>query len=264
MSTVTKHTPGTFCWWELSTHDLEADWRFYHALFRWEKRDQFVGPGQVYRIAVLEGQDVGALYRLQTAAPGGRPGAWLPYIAVQDADATLARITSSGGTQVQPVVDVVDAGRMALFADTEGATAAIWEPRAHPGAGIMDEVGTVCWNELSAKDAERARGFYTAAFDWKPERKSLGAAGEYTFWDVAGAPRVFGGMLQMTPEWGDPPAWMTYFKVADCDESAALAADHGGTILYPPFDAPGVGRIAVLEDPTGSRFSVIRFSTTGQ
>lgn len=261
MPIIEKHTPGTFCWWELATPDLEAAWRFYHALFRWEKRDAPIGEGRVYRISVLEGQDVGAMYQLDRGQLERKvASAWLPYVAVKSADEAATQARAAGATLLLPPFDGFDSGRMARLSDSEGAEVAVWEPKQHRGAGILREVGTVCWNELSAKDADRARRFYAAAFGWKPERKSLGPAGEYTYWHVAGESPAFGGMLQMTADWGDlPPAWMTYFQVADCDEIAAAASAAGGPVVLGPFDAAGVGRVAALEDPTGGRFSIVTF-----
>ncbi|HEV8455516.1 MAG TPA: VOC family protein [Gemmatimonadales bacterium] len=261
MPTIEKHTPGTFCWWELATRDLGVAWRFYHALFRWEKRDVPIGEGQLYRICVLEGQDVAAMYQLdRTQLEHNVASTWLPYIAVKSADEAAQQAVAAGGTLSLSPFDVFDSGRMAQLTDSEGARVALWEPRQHRGAGIIREIGTVCWMELSAKDAERARRFYADAFGWKPERKSLGPAGEYTYWHVVGESKAFGGMLQMTTDWGDlSPAWMTYFQVADCDEIAAAARSAGGKVVMGPFDAANVGRIAVVTDPIGAVFSIIRF-----
>jgi predicted enzyme related to lactoylglutathione lyase len=55
-----------------------------------------------------------------------------------------------------------------------------------------------------------------------------------------------------------PPHWMPYFQVEDCDAAAANAAKLGGTVCVPPTDIPSIGRFAVLQDPTGATFSVIK------
>ena len=69
--------------------------------------------------------------------------------------------------------------------------------------------------------------------------------------------RTVGGMLEMTPEWGEIPAhWMTYFAVRDTDDDARRATDLGGSVGAPPFDTT-YGRIAVLVDPAGGHFSVV-------
>ncbi len=65
-------------------------------------------------------------------------------------------------------------------------------------------------------------------------------------------------MAMVGDEWpADLPAhWMVYFAVADCDTTAARAAELGGVVSVPPNDLP-MGRFAVLNDPQGGFFSVI-------
>ena len=78
--------------------------------------------------------------------------------------------------------------------------------------------------------------------------------GPYTVFEVGG--RMVGGTTapQMP---GVPNHWHVYFEVADADAAAAKAAELGGTVIVPPFDIP-VGRIAVVGDPQGAVFSIIK------
>ncbi len=74
--------------------------------------------------------------------------------------------------------------------------------------------------------------------------------------------RHCGGVMQMTKEWGDPlpPShWMTYIAVDDVDVSANKVKEMGGGVCVEPFDAPGVGRMSVVNDPAGATFSLITF-----
>ena len=65
----------------------------------------------------------------------------------------------------------------------------------------------------------------------------------------------------MTAEGGGiPPHWMVYLAVEDCDSSTGRAKELGGAVEVPPTDIPSVGRFAVLQDPQGAVFSVIRFA----
>ena len=54
-----------------------------------------------------------------------------------------------------------------------------------------------------------------------------------------------------------PPSWGVYVTVADCDASVAKAKSLGGQLCAGPFDVPGVGRMAVLQDPQGAVFNVM-------
>jgi predicted enzyme related to lactoylglutathione lyase len=77
---------------------------------------------------------------------------------------------------------------------------------------------------------------------------------EYTQLVVDGK-SVAGAMRQ--PMEGMPPFWMTYFNVADVDESVGKAVELGAQVFAPAFDVPGIGRMAVLGDPAGAAFSVM-------
>jgi predicted enzyme related to lactoylglutathione lyase len=65
----------------------------------------------------------------------------------------------------------------------------------------------------------------------------------------------------MDAQWeGIPSNWGIYFRVEDCDATAERVKELGGKVCHGPFDAPGVGRIAVLSDPQGAYFSVIKLT----
>lgn len=262
MTTKAGHTPGTFCWWELATPDLEAAFRFYQAVFGWDKTDLPMGPDQIYRLVELAGRQVGAMYQLDEAQKQrGVPAEWLAYIAVASADESARKIVDAGGTLASAPFNVMESGRMALFNDPDGARAAIWEKKQHFGAAVVNEAGSVCWTELATRDVARMRKFYPAVFGWVPQVKPMPGAGEYTEWGVAGESQSFGGMMQMDASWGDmPPSWTTYFRVDDCDATAARVTAAGGKMIMGPFDAPGVGRLGVAMDPTGAGFSIIHLT----
>lgn len=259
MSSV--HPPGTFCWIELGTTDRAAAEAFYGGLFGWTAEHTPMGPGpdDIYTQFRLGGKQVGACYGFppNERAAGARPS-WLGYIATDDVDGAAARAAAAGATVTAGPMDVMGHGRMALLADAEGAAFALWQARAHPGVDVRDEVGTLCWNELATRDMDRTKRLYTAITGWTTAPMAM-PHGEYTLF-MRGE-TMAGGALTMTKEWGDMPShWMTYFRVADTDATAARCAELGGKVCVPPFDAPPVGRIAVLEDPGGAVFSVIRMA----
>jgi predicted enzyme related to lactoylglutathione lyase len=109
------------------------------------------------------------------------------------------------------------------------------------------------------RDPDGSKAFYGAVFGWEPEDLPIGP-GTYTTWKLGG--KLIGGMMPMiTDSWpGDlPPHWMVYFAVADADATAERAADLGGAVPVPPSDLPQ-GRFAVLNDPQGALFSVIKLN----
>ncbi|HWK89936.1 MAG TPA: VOC family protein, partial [Longimicrobium sp.] len=138
-----------------------------------------------------------------------------------------------------------------------GATLALWEPRAHAGVGVRDDPGSLVWNELATTDTEAARRFYTGLFGWSTTTMDMGM--EYTTFMNGEIPA--GGMFAITDEMkGMPPMWLPYFAVEDADAAAARAKELGAEVHVPPQDVPGVGRFAMLMDPQGAVFYVIRMA----
>jgi predicted enzyme related to lactoylglutathione lyase len=71
-----------------------------------------------------------------------------------------------------------------------------------------------------------------------------------------------GGMMAIDENWGPTPPpthWSTYIAVDNADETVAKITENGGSIRVPPFDAPGVGRMAMATDPSGANFAIIQF-----
>jgi hypothetical protein len=261
MATVTQHAPGTFCWPELATTDQTGAKKFYTTLFGWEFTDSDMGNGQFYTMLKLGGRHVGALYNQRPEERShGIPPHWNSYVAVESADRTAQKARSLGGIVLAEPFDVFDAGRMAIIQDPTGATFCIWQPKTHAGAGVLDEVGALCWTELMTPDTSKARGFYTGLFGWQAEERPMGPM-TYTVYKNGEA--LAGGMMAITKEMGPvPPHWMVYFAAADCDATVAKAGALGAGITVPPTDIPGVGRFAILRDPQGAHVAVIRLGGT--
>lgn len=257
MPSMTAYAPGTFCWTDLAAHDTQAAERFYTALFGWTAEHTRFGPGEddVYVMLKKDGQDAAALYRMDpTQQSQGTPSSWLNYVAVESAADAAARARELGGAVLADAFDVMEFGRMALLADPTGAVLAVWEAGNHIGAGIKDEVGAMCWNELGSREPERAAEFYAALFGWTPAPFEESDAA-YTLF-MHGEAQA-GGMFTLTPQMGEmPTAWTPYFAVEDTDEAARRTTELGGTVLHPPHDLP-VGRWSLLRDPQGAMFNVI-------
>jgi len=252
-----SYEPGTFCWVDLATTDSGDAKAFYSGLFGWETEDTPVGQSGSYTMLRFEGDDVGGLYEM---APEQREqdatAYWLSYVS---ADATAARTGDLGGTAHGDVFDVMEAGRMAIIADPAGATLALWEPRAHIGAGRVNDVGCMSWNELQTRDSEAADVFYGGLFGWEIE--PIEDDGTLVYTTVKNAGVQNGGFMPMTEQHGDAPSfWLPYFTVSSRDGAAERARELGGTVLAGPLDLPA-GKIAVLADPQGAALAVFEGPT---
>lgn len=255
MATVTKYRNGVPNWVDVAVDDIDAAVAYYTQLFGWNAEDQGEYAGR-YHMFDLGGKSVAGLGPKQN--PDGMP-IWSTYLAVDDLDATLAAVEPAGGTITMPRMEIPEAGVMGAAKDPSGAVVAFWQEAGHIGCELVNEVGSVGWNELTTRDAPAAMDFYRAVTgcDFAPMEE--GEPDGYQLMQVGG--RTVGGVMPMAgDEWGDLPShWMTYFVVADADETASRSRDGGGAVSVEPFDTP-VGKIAVLNDPTGCAFSVIAFA----
>lgn len=254
---MTGYPPGTPCWVDLGTSDMEGAKSFYGGLFGWTAETGDDPETGGYTMFLLDGAPAAGLMPLM--APE-QPVAWSTYIAVADADATAAAIAQEGGQVLVAPMDVTDVGRMAFFTDPTGAAFGVWQPREFKGAGVVGEPGALCWNELATRDTTAAKAFYPAVFGWGTEANPMEGGGEYTEWQLDG--RDVGGMLEMTdatfpPE--APPHWAVYFAVADCQAAVEKVVELGGSVTVPPMTIP-VGIFAVCQDPQGGFFSLIQLT----
>ena len=118
--------------------------------------------------------------------------------------------------------------------------------------------GAFSWNELMTTDPAAAGAFYAGLFGWTIKDMDMGT-GPYHVASV-GDTQVAGIMGPVPDAPPMPPAWGCYITVDNVDETLARCAALGGQTLVPPMDVPGVGRMAVLQDPQGAVFSVMSYS----
>ena len=254
MAEFTRYEPGTPSWVDLASPDVAASVAFYRRLFGWEGADQGAEAGH-YTIFTLRGKQVGAVTPLQQE---GQPPAWTTYVTVDDADVTTKAAREAGGNVLAEPMDVMDLGRMAVFADPTGAVIAIWQARAFPGAQLANEPGSFCWNELNTRDTKAAAAFYGGVFGWKANALDMPGMA-YT--ELKADDRTVAGMMAMPAQVpAEMPAhWLVYFAVDDCDAAVATATGAGATAFVPPTDIPP-GRFSVLADPQGAVFAVIKMN----
>lgn len=253
---MTTVAPGAPNWVDLGTPDLESAKRFYTELFGWTAHPSLVPEAGGYTIFTKDGKAVAGAGPLFAE---GQAAAWSTYIATLDADAVAIRVATAGGTVLMTPFDVLKEGRMGVFLDQAGARFSVWQPINMPGAELFNAPGALVWNELTTRDPEGSKVFYNSVFGWAAKDNAFGPV-TYTEWQVEG--RSVAGMMPMVGEaWPpDMPAhWMVYFAVEDCDVAAGKAADLGGEVSVPPNDLPQ-GRFAVLNDPQGGVFSIIKMN----
>lgn len=268
---------GVPCWVDTSQPDPQAAADFYGQLFGWEMKDVMPpdSPG-VYLIGQIRGGDVAAV----SSIPDGAPpiATWNTYVNVDDADATATKVRGAGGAVLMEPFDVMEAGRMAVFADPEGAVFMIWQANGQIGAQVVNEHGALNFNTLHVRDADAAKAFYNAVFGWTTlalpsgemwtqpgygDHLELTTPGLREMVAQSGAPADFvdvvAALLPIGDDLPDLPAhWSVTFGVDDADAIAARATELGGTVVVPPTDAPWV-RMTVISDPAGASFIASKF-----
>jgi uncharacterized protein len=274
MSGEDRYIPGVPCWIDTAQPDPEAAVAFYGGLFGWEFEDAMPpgAPGR-YVMARIGGRDVAAV----SSQPEGAPPAavWNTYVWVTDADETAATVRAAGGTVLSEPFDVMDAGRMAVFADPDAAAFCVWQAGRHRGAAVVNEPGSLTFNNLHTRDLARAQSFYGAVFGW--EVLDIGAGNAWALpgygdfleeirpgtrerMAAAGAPERFEDVVASVIVVSEhiPAHWGVTFSVDDPDAIAARAAELGGSVTVPPFDVPWA-RMTVLADPAGASFTATKF-----
>jgi predicted enzyme related to lactoylglutathione lyase len=247
-----SYAPGTFSWTDLTTTDQDGAKAFYGALFGWEAIDRPVGDGVVYSLMTLGGKNVAAISpQPQPQRDAGVPPTWNSYVTVQNADDALARARELGATVHADAFDVLDAGRMGVIQDPQGAYFLVWEPRTNIGASLVNVAGALCWNELASPDPEASATFYGALLGWE-NRTMEGSEPPYLV--VMNDGHGNGGIRPMMP--AEPqPYWLVYFGVDDLDASMAHVEELGGAKLAGPIPI-GPGTLGFVQDPQGAVFAL--------
>jgi len=173
------------------------------------------------------------------------PPFWTVYVSVADVAATATAVVAAGGTVVAPPIEVFESGSMAVFQDPAGTFISAWQPKEHIGAELVNEASTFRWNDLAAVDIDAARTFYSAVFGWEVDDTT----GSFTL-----EGQLMCGARQVAE--GEPPAWLVWFSVVDCDSSAAQVVELGGSVVVGPNDEGGL-RSAAVADPTGAVFGLV-------
>ena len=293
------YIPGVPCWVDASEPDPDAAVRFYSGLFGWELEDVMpTGSERNYFIArheaasssifdlsgALRSGDVAAVRSIPEAAP--RMAMWNTYFWVDSADEAASMVRDAGGGVMAEPFDFLDACRMGVFTDPEGAAFGVWEAKKHRGARLVNDPGAPVFNGLNTRDVESAKSFYGSVFGWQTGPIGGGAEGwtlpGYGDWlerehhpnlrkqmAQAGAPEGFedvvAAVIPIPDSQPDTPAhWSVTFATEDADATAAKARDLGGEVIVPPFDAPWSTagytiRITVVSDPQGATFSASKF-----
>jgi uncharacterized protein len=245
MSTI-ETAVGRFVWHEQVSSAPEQARDFYTALFGWGTEPFKAGEVDYLQIA-SGGHTHGGFARAMDGAP---PPHWLGHVQVENVDETVEKAKAAGGKLAAGPFDMEDVGRMAIIGDPQGAYVSVYQP--HTGGGLNEDV--FVWDELGTSDVDGAARFYEDVFGWTAEDAGPEFGGYRLF--KQGETNV--GGLMAVPDPSIPTHWLPYVGVEDTDATVAKAKGLGARVVVEPMDIPQTGRFAVLADPQGAVFGIIR------
>jgi predicted enzyme related to lactoylglutathione lyase len=244
---------GAPCWVDLFTSDPDAARTFYGELLGWTSES----AGEEYGGYINFAKDgIPVAGGMKNDGQSGMPDVWSVYLAVDDADATVAAASAHGGQVVVPAMDVMALGRMAVVVDAGQAAIGMWQPGEHKGFGVMAEPGAPAWFELHTRDYDASVAFYRDVFGW--DTHAMSDTPEFRYTTLGKDDGALAGIMDAStflPE-GVPAHWSVYFGVDDTDATLARTVDLGGTVVMDAEDTP-YGRLATVADPTGARFKLV-------
>lgn len=136
--------------------------------------------------------------------------------------------------------------------DVREAAPAATEDRANSSSRFI-------WYELLTGDIAGAKAFYDAVVGWTIQDRSE-FPNDYRMIGRSDG-KFAGGAMEITDEMrehGARPTWLAYLLSEDVDRQAAEIEHDGGKVLMAPFDIPGVGRVAMVADPSGAPFYIMK------
>lgn len=245
MSTVAQ-TVGKFVWHEQVSSDPKQAQDFYTQLLGWNT--EVFKPGEAdYTMISSRGQNHGGFAMAMEGAP---PPHWLSHVRVEKLEDTIEKAKRAGGKLLAGPFEMGEVGRIAIIADPQGAYVSAYQPASEGPAAE----GVFVWDELGTTDVEGAQRFYEQVFGWT----TTDMGSEYGGYRIFNRGETGVAGLMALPDASIPPRWQPYVAVDDPDATTAKAKSLGGSVLAEPMDVPKVGRIAVLCDPQGATFGIIK------
>ncbi|MEM7771467.1 MAG: VOC family protein [Cyanobacteria bacterium P01_A01_bin.37] len=248
---------GHVVWHDLLTQDVTKARRFYADLLSWnyqiEHASNFVwGAGEAdYPLILADGEAHGGFVHVGQGIH--IPSCWIAYVMVMDVDAVSTKAKSLGATIEREPFDTPGVGRSAVIRDLQGAIICL----TCPTHSFPAPRGTFLWDELITNDAVSAKLFYGELFGWRFHDTGTDQTDGYTILKCADDTDAAGMMTPSLSVEGFP-GWVTYLATNDVDVTVTKANVLGAHVIAEGFDQLTGGRKAVLLDPTGAVFGLLK------
>ena len=254
-----KTRPGKFVWFEHASRDSKRAQDFYREVLGW-KTERWQGGYDMIMAGETPESMIGGYRQLET--PKEIPH-WISYVSVEDVDLAAKEAAVHGGKVIEEPHEIPGVGRTARIRDPQGAELYFFHSAGgdppDPSTHGEPRARSFFWNELHTNDPASALSFYEKVLGYTHETMTnLGPGNDYHVLSRDGVGRC--GMTDKLSkeESRGAPHWLPYVAVDDADAALARAKELGGKVHAGPYDIPGVGRMGVIEDPTGAVLAVMK------
>ncbi len=239
---------GAPCWIDLYSSDTGKAIDFYGRLLGWkaEEADERFGG---YFTFTKDGKHIAGCMAKDGST--GYPDAWGVHLMTDDIQGLADAASSHGGSVEMAPMEVAENGSFAMIKDPGGSVIGAWQPNEVKGFEVTGEPGTPAWFELHTAAYGDAVSFYHDVFGW--DTNVMSDADDFRYTTLGKDEGALAGIMD---DPGEPSGWNVYFEVADVDAALAQATALGGKVVEPAQDTP-YGRMARVEDPTGSAFRLV-------
>ena len=252
-----QRRPGKFVWHDLISDDVAGSKRFYSELFGWEFRSLAL-VGAQYWVISLNDVAIGGMVD-QKPLPANRDiSQWVSVMSTADVDASRAAIVGAGGSVLRDPVSLGDRGRIAVYADPQGALFASLETLSGDpvDTAALPPVGGFLWHELWTTDPDAAAEFYATLSGLSSRALDDSDVEELavTYYLLRDGEEPRGG-VRSTPAPDAPPVWMPYLRVMNLAELESILArvpELAGEVLIPALARPSGGHMALIAGPSGA------------
>lgn len=240
---------NTFCWNGIISTNPAKTLAFFPEVLGWTHQDIDMGGEKVSMLS-NEGRP---LAHVRTPQMEGEPSWWNNYLRVDDVDAVAAKVAAAGGKVVVEPTDIVP-GRFATITTPSGAFMTLFKEANTEDADAPVGVGELHWVDLHSTAIDEDLTFIHDALGLKTQEMPM-PTGPYHILEPE-TPTRGGAMTGQNPK--APSMWMAWIQVEDVEATLGRAERNGGAVVAPAWDAEGVGRMAIIADPAGVTFGVIK------
>jgi len=249
---TTNKLTGKIVWHDLLTDDVSSVKSFYGGLFGW-KFDNGGDPEAIYTTILFNGNPIGGIIHLENKEGEiNYSSQWMEYISVEDVDAVFQEVKKQNCKVYREPFDIMNRGRIAIFADTRGALIAIVNSSSGDPEDVEVEYNNWFWDELWTDDMDNSVDFYKSLFGYTTEEYKTRSDDDYVILRTKERRRA--GVLKIPFE-DVKPNWLPFVAVKNVKKVENKVKELGGEILVASEGIIG-NEAAILADPSGAVFTI--------